>query len=152
MLAPYAKKWKLDFASFRPIEEKGRQARVHARNDLSHFDSFPTRPTTGIENPAVFHEYQSDAKPSVDPTRDFDAFRAALPKCSGLPRREPNPLMRGTELRKKLHLPGAKRSPYDDLMHRCHNAMKEDGEFQENTPKNAGNFRRIRRGWCLRIV
>jgi hypothetical protein len=37
-LALYAGKWKLEFASFRPIEEKGRQARVHARNDLLHFD------------------------------------------------------------------------------------------------------------------
>jgi hypothetical protein len=46
-LAPYAGKWQLEFASFRPIEEQGRQARLHARNDLLHFDSFPTRPTNG---------------------------------------------------------------------------------------------------------
>jgi 3-deoxy-D-manno-oct-2-ulosonic acid (Kdo) hydroxylase len=46
-LEPYAGKWKLDFASFRPVEEQGRQTRLHARNDLLHFDSFPTRPTNG---------------------------------------------------------------------------------------------------------
>src|ERR1700689_3075996 len=42
LLSPYAGKWKLDFASFRPLEERGRPARLHARNDLPHFDSFPT--------------------------------------------------------------------------------------------------------------
>ena len=34
-------------------------------------------------------------------------------------------------------MPGANRSPYDDFMHRCHNAMKESGEFQENLPEAA---------------
>src|SRR5262249_54950235 len=35
-LAPYVGKWKLDYASYRPIEEEGRPARLHARNDLLH--------------------------------------------------------------------------------------------------------------------
>ncbi len=47
LLPPYAGKWKLDFASYRPLEEKGRPARTRARNDLPHVDSFPTRPTNG---------------------------------------------------------------------------------------------------------
>lgn len=52
-----------------------------------------------------------------------------------------NPLMRGmNSLARKLHLRAAKRSPYDDLMHRCHNVMKEDAKFQENTPKNRWEF------------
>lgn len=46
-LSPYAKHWKIDFASFRPIEEKGRKMRLRARNDLLHVDSFPTRPIFG---------------------------------------------------------------------------------------------------------
>ncbi len=54
VLAPYANQWKLDYASFRPIEEKGRPARLHARNDLLHFDSFPTRPTNGSRILRVF--------------------------------------------------------------------------------------------------
>ena len=43
----YAGSWKIDFASFRPIEESGRQVALHSRNDLLHFDSFPTRPSHG---------------------------------------------------------------------------------------------------------
>ncbi len=54
VLTPYAERWKPDYASFRPIEEKGRPARLHARNDLLHFDSFPTRPTNGARILRVF--------------------------------------------------------------------------------------------------
>src|SRR5271156_2881462 len=32
-LSPYAAQWKADFATFRPIEEKGRKMRTRARND-----------------------------------------------------------------------------------------------------------------------
>src|SRR6476659_9974702 len=46
-LAPYAGKMKLDFASFRPLEEQGRDLPLHKRNDLLHVDAFPTRPTRG---------------------------------------------------------------------------------------------------------
>ena len=47
LLPPYAGEWKLDFASYRPLEERGRPARLRARNDLPHVDAFPTRPTNG---------------------------------------------------------------------------------------------------------
>src|ERR1035438_9446093 len=60
VLAPYAHQWKLDYASFRPIEEKGRPARVHAPNDLLHFDSFPTRPTNGARILRVFTNLRSE--------------------------------------------------------------------------------------------
>src|SRR5271156_2327516 len=46
-LAPYAGKWILDFASFRPLEEEGRDLPLHKRNDLLHVDAFPSRPTRG---------------------------------------------------------------------------------------------------------
>ena len=46
-LKHYASAWKIDYASFRPIEEQGRKASLHSRNDLLHFDSFPTRPSHG---------------------------------------------------------------------------------------------------------
>ena len=46
-LERYATAWKIDYASFRPIEEQGRRVSLHSRNDLLHFDSFPTRPSHG---------------------------------------------------------------------------------------------------------
>jgi hypothetical protein len=47
VLSAYAGQWHLDYASFRPQEEASRKLSRHARNDLLHVDSFPTRPTRG---------------------------------------------------------------------------------------------------------
>src|SRR5579859_2866216 len=54
-LAPYAGKLALDFASFRPLEEQGRDLPLHKRNDLLHVDAFPTRPTRGARILRVFN-------------------------------------------------------------------------------------------------
>jgi hypothetical protein len=42
LLPPYSGSLAVDFASFRPQQEAGRQIRLRARNDLLHVDSFPT--------------------------------------------------------------------------------------------------------------
>src|SRR5215510_13925328 len=47
LLAPYAAKLQMDFASFRPLEEMNRALPLHKRNDLLHVDAFPSRPTRG---------------------------------------------------------------------------------------------------------
>ena len=39
--------WKVDYASFRSIEERGRDLPLKKRNDLLHVDAFPTRPVFG---------------------------------------------------------------------------------------------------------
>ena len=46
-LSPYKANWQLDYASFRPQEEEGRDLPQRRRNDLLHTDAFPTRPTHG---------------------------------------------------------------------------------------------------------
>src|SRR5260221_266258 len=43
----YASTWRVDYASFRPVEEQGRNLPLRHRNDLMHLDAFPTRPTHG---------------------------------------------------------------------------------------------------------
>jgi 3-deoxy-D-manno-oct-2-ulosonic acid (Kdo) hydroxylase len=140
-LAPYAEKWKLEFASFRPIEEKGRAARLHARNDLLHFDSFPTRPTNGARILRFFTNINPTQSRVWMTSQTFEAFGPLIVKSSGLIDSLHNPVLRGMQsLARALHLRGTNRSPYDDLMHRCHNAMKEDANFQENTPKNRWEF------------
>jgi 3-deoxy-D-manno-oct-2-ulosonic acid (Kdo) hydroxylase len=140
-LAPYAGKWKLEFASFRPIEEKGRAARLHARNDLLHFDSFPTRPTNGARILRFFTNINPAQNRVWLTSQTFEAFGPLMVKAGGLTSSLPNPLMQGMQyLARALHLRGMNRSPYDDLMHRCHNAMKEDENFQKNTPKNRWEF------------
>ena len=40
-LSPYAGKYKLDYASYRPLEEQGRDLPLHKRNDLLHVTRFP---------------------------------------------------------------------------------------------------------------
>jgi 3-deoxy-D-manno-oct-2-ulosonic acid (Kdo) hydroxylase len=140
-LAPYAQNWKLEFASFRPIEEKGRQARVHARNDLLHFDSFPTRPTNGARILRFFTNINPAQNRVWLTSQTFEAFGPRMVKAGALTTSLNNPLLQGIySVARALHLRKANSSPYDDLMHRCHNAMKENANFQENTPKNRWEF------------
>ncbi len=47
LLPRYMEKARIDFASFRPQEEEGRDLATKKRNDLLHVDAFPTRPTGG---------------------------------------------------------------------------------------------------------
>lgn len=140
-LAPYAERWKLEFASFRPIEEKGRSVRLHARNDLLHFDSFPTRPTNGARILRFFTNINPTQSRVWLTSQTFEAFGPLMVKAGGLTSSLNNPVQQGVHfLARALRLRAANRSPYDDLMHRCHNAMKEDANFQENAPKNRWEF------------
>jgi hypothetical protein len=142
LLSPYAGKWKLDFASYRPLEERGRPARLRARNDLPHVDAFPTRPTNGDRILRLFTNLNPTQNRVWITSQTFDVIGPRFAKAIGLAR--PN---RGGSLQRAFrkiataaHLPGANRSPYDDFMHRCHNAMKENAEFQEGCPKQRWEF------------
>lgn len=135
-LRPYAGKWKLDYASSRPLEEKGRPARLHARNDLPHFDSFPTRPTHGDRILRFFTNINPTQSRVWVTSQTFEAIGPEFAKKLGVPKsRDPF-----RAFARMLHLPGANRSAYDEFMHRCHNAMKEDAEFQANCPKQRWEF------------
>jgi hypothetical protein len=140
-LSPYQRNWKLDFASFRPIEEKGRPARLHARNDLLHFDSFPTRPTNGARILRFFTNINSTQSRVWLTSQTFEAFGPQLVKDHRLLSSLNGPFVRRVRsLARALHIFGTVRSPYDDFMHRCHNAMKEDANFQKDTPKYRWEF------------
>jgi hypothetical protein len=142
LLSPYSGKWKLDFASFRPLEERGRPARLHARNDLPHFDSFPTRPTNGDRILRFFTNLNPSQNRVWTTSQTFEAIGPHFAKSLGLPRpRSANPFVRGMRsLARALRFPGTHRPPYDNFMHRCHNAMKEDADFRENCPKQRWEF------------
>ena len=142
LLSPYEGKWKLDFASYRPLEEQGRPARLRARNDLPHVDAFPTRPTHGDRILRLFTNINPTQNRVWITSQTFDVIGPQFAKMIGIPKRSsPNAFaktLRG--IAKAAHLPGANRSPYDDFMHRCHNAMKEDGQFQQSCPKQRWEF------------
>jgi hypothetical protein len=132
LLAPYRGFWKLDYASFRPIEEEGRKLRLRARNDLLHIDSFTTRAMNGNRILRVFTnisptqtrfwktsgtfeelaiQYQDVLKPFVDksPAAFLDMF-------------EP--------IARLLGLKALNRPAYDVWMLDFHNFLKENRSFQ----------------------
>lgn len=146
LLPPYAGKWNLDYASFRPIEERGRPARLRARNDLPHVDAFPTRPTNGDRILRFFTNINPAETRVWETSQNFEAIAPRFVKTLGLPgSRNASSAARVWHsilhaAGHALHWPGAQRSLYDDFMHRCHNAMKEDASFREKCPRQRVEF------------
>lgn len=142
LLTPYQGKWKLDYASYRPLEERGRPARLRARNDLPHVDAFPTRPTNGDRILRLFTNINPAQNRVWITSQTFDVVGPHFAKAIGLPRAEGSGAMARMfrSLAKAAHVPGASRSPYDEFMHNCHNAMKENSEFQQTCPKQRWEF------------
>ena len=143
-LAPYQAHWKLDYASFRPQEEQGRDLPLRRRNDLLHTDAFPTRPTHG----ARILRFFSNINPPR--TRDWvvsDPFVATVRQFA--PREiAPHPGSALARLGKAsaravglgAAIPSLKRTPYDDFMMRFHNFLKENPRFQSDCPKYPFQF------------
>ncbi len=143
-LTPYAAHWKLDYASFRPQEEQGRDLPLRRRNDLLHTDAFPTRPTHGARILRFFNNIHPAR------TRDWvvsDPFattvRQFVPKdIAPHPRSAVSRLGRGVGRAVGLGaaIPSLKRSPYDDFMMRFHNFLKENPRWQADCPRYAFQF------------
>ena len=83
----YAGTWKIDFASFRPIEESGRQVALHSRNDLLHFDSFPTRPSHGDRLLRIFTNIHPERARVWHTTDHFEALAGQFAERVGLHRK-----------------------------------------------------------------
>jgi 3-deoxy-D-manno-oct-2-ulosonic acid (Kdo) hydroxylase len=142
LLTPYTGKWKLDYASYRPLEERGRPARLRARNDLPHVDAFPTRPTNGDRILRLFTNINPTQNRVWVTSQTFEVVGPRFAKSMGLPRPLANNVLARAfrSIAQVAHLSGANRSPYDDFMHNCHNAMKENSAFQESCPKQRWEF------------
>lgn len=136
LLAPYAGKFKLDFASFRPLEEEGRDLPLHKRNDLLHVDAFPTRPTRGGRILRFFVNINPSAGRVWNIGEPFDVLLPRLTRAQTI-----SPPMRGAVARNLVHLassmglPVADRSRYDEYMLYLHDWLKENADFQQNSPK-----------------
>jgi hypothetical protein len=141
-LLPYANTWRIDYASFRPQEEEGRDIRLRARNDLLHVDSFPTRPTNGDRILRVFTNI-NPAKPRIWITSEtFEVLAQQFAQSAGLSRLvEQRSLGRSlSRLARAIGLPVGQRSPYDQFMLGFHHYLKENREFQETCPKHRWEF------------
>lgn len=137
-LAPYAGKLQLDFASFRPLEEQGRNLPLHKRNDLLHVDAFPSRPTRGGRILRVFVNINPAAGRVWNVGAPFHDFVPELLQSGSGSLRPPQ---RGRAAQFLAHaasrigLPVADRSHYDEFMLYLHDWLKENSSFQKDSPK-----------------
>jgi hypothetical protein len=143
-LAPYKANWQLDYASFRPQEEEGRDLPRRRRNDLLHTDAFPTRPTHGARILRFFNNIHPSrtrdwvvSDPFATTVKQFAPGEIA-PQVDNTFSRAAKSIGRGIGL--GAAIPSIKRSPYDDFMMRFHNFLKENPRFQDDCPKYSFNF------------
>jgi hypothetical protein len=144
-LAPYQQRWLLDYASFRPLEEQGRDLALRKRNDMLHTDAFPTRPTRGRRILRFFHNIHPTrtrdwivSEPFARVVGVFAPGKLAIPHADG-------PVAGvGKRLAQAMGLanivPQWKRTPYDQFMMELHNTMKASAEFQRDCVKESVQF------------
>lgn len=136
-LAPYGRKLALDFASFRPLEEQGRDLPLHKRNDLLHVDAFPTRPTRGARILRVFNNLNPLAPRIWRTGEPFHELASRFATDAGIDRyaaQARSPLFRmrrsATGLFRNLGVPLRDRSAYDLFMLHFHDWLKENEPYQ----------------------
>jgi len=142
ILPDYARAWKVDYASFRSIEERGRDLPLTKRNDLLHVDAFPTRPVFGDlilrcftnVNPEQPREWMtSDPFARLAPEQAPKAGLAVYANAAGSALHK---VRRGiTKTLSRVGLPVVDRSPYDAFMLHFHDWLKANGDYQRNCPK-----------------
>jgi len=143
LLSPYAGSLAVDFASFRPQQEAGRQIRQRARNDLLHVDSFPTRPSYGNRILRVFINI-NPSEPRVWVTADtFDRLAERFAGTAGMPlpgsvASGPSKLL--VKLARAARFHSLARPPYDDWMLRFHHFLKANQEFQDTCARTRWEF------------
>ena len=147
LLPAYASAWKLDYASFRPLEELNRNLPLNKRNDLLHTDAFPSRPTNGDLILRVFTNIHPSKTRNWITTDPFAALAPQYARDAGLEsiaRSSVSPggrfLHGSARLLHSLGLPVVPRSPYDRFMLHFHEYLKRNSAFQENCPKYRFDF------------
>ena len=137
-LSPYAGKWTLDYASFRPFEEERRGLPLHKRNDLLHVDAFPSRPTHGGRILRVFTNLNPSQPRVWNVTGPFETLARQHAEEAGLRQIAEDDSFVSRTVQSwgaKLGFAGFGRSPYDMFMLRFHDYLKENAEFQKVAPK-----------------
>jgi hypothetical protein len=142
VLPAYAGQWQLDYASFRPQEEAGRKLSRHARNDLLHVDSFPTRPTRGDRIFRVFTNVNPTAPRVWRTGETFPELAERFAIASGLleraTRRGSGPSV--LSLLRSVGFPVRARPAYDEFMHRFHNFLKDNEGYQDSARAQVVSF------------
>ncbi len=134
-LAPYAGKLDLDFASFRPLEEKGRNLPLKKRNDLLHVDSFPTRPTRGARILRVFTNINPTEPRIWNIAEPFELLAERYAEKADLNNFAGKKSGGVSKFLNRLGLPVADHSAYDKFMLHFHDYLKANEYFQANCDK-----------------
>jgi len=142
ILPEYARSWKVDYASFRSIEERGRELPLNKRNDLLHVDAFPTRPVFGDLILRCFTNVNPDQSRewmTSDPFEQLasrEAGSAGIDRYAALARSRFHAVRRAAARgMSAAGLPVVDRSPYDAFMLHMHAWMKANQEYQRNCAK-----------------
>jgi len=140
-LPRYMEKARIDYASFRPQEEEGRDLPLTKRNDLLHVDSFPTRPTSGdliLRTFTNINLVKSRVWLTSDPFRPL-AERYAME--AGLSNAGKSSIAQQiASVARAAGLPLKNRSAYDRFMLGFHDYLKENDDYQKNCPKYRFEF------------
>jgi 3-deoxy-D-manno-oct-2-ulosonic acid (Kdo) hydroxylase len=136
ILPDYARAWKVDYASFRSIEERGRELPETKRNDLLHVDAFPTRPVFGDLILRCFTNVNPEQPREWMTSDPFGELAPQVAGKAGLARFESRRFRRAvTKSLARVGLPVVDRSPYDAFMLHFHDWLKGNREYQETCPK-----------------
>ncbi|MFL6447689.1 MAG: Kdo hydroxylase family protein [Bryobacteraceae bacterium] len=147
LLPEYAAHWKLDYASFRPLEEENRDLPTNKRNDLIHTDAFPSRPTNGDLIMRVFTNIHPTKTRNWITTDPFESVAKQYARDAGLDTIAAGANSATGRLRNgsarflhSLGVPVVPRSAYDQFMLHFHEYLKRSTDFQQNSKKYAFNF------------
>ena len=146
-LAPYAPHWTIDFASYRPVEEQGRDLSLHKRNDLVHVDAFPTRPTRGGRILRVFININPTQPRVWETTAGFESIVKGFgddARLTRLAHSGRSPARRAlrvlSPIFKTIGLKATDASAYDRYMLRLHDHLKESSDYQQKWEKTRLEF------------
>ncbi|HLV81234.1 MAG TPA: Kdo hydroxylase family protein [Chthonomonadaceae bacterium] len=139
----YARVWKVDYASFRPVEEEGRVLPLRHRNDLMHLDAFPTRPTHGARILRAFTNIHQTKDRVWGASDSFEDLAGRYARAAGLDR-VTTPLSsarrRAAQAGRLVGLKVPARSPYDEFMLQFHHFLKGHEEFQRTGRRHVVAF------------
>lgn len=139
VIPQYKDSFKTDYASFRSIEEEGRNLPQKKRNDLLHTDAFPTRPTNGGLILRIFTNINPE-KERVWVTSDpFADLAPNYAEPAGLSRIAAEPVSSLSRTFKRFARL-VDRSPYDKFMLGFHDFLKASAAYQRDCPKYRFEF------------
>ena len=129
----YPSHWRIARTSFRPVPVEGRQRSWREDDTRLHVDAFPARPTGGARLLRVFANV--GRAPRVWNTGEAfeDVARRFLPSIG-------RPLPGVSVIAAALRFTRGRRTAYDSIMLRLHNAMKRDEAYQRETPRRTIAF------------